>query len=229
MLSAISCMVKIQSLEDLHTEIDYLNNRVKEIGNSWGFFNSFEKSHLTEKLRKLEKKLFYQVDDYLTISSDEYKKVINEIHELLENEHIQFTVYTKDFSLIGSHATKLEGVIQPNGYSYSEAVGQNINWLPFDSFAFPSVLSGKINHWGQLTLRKTKTDYAFLRRVPKKLSGAISKSGAISWIEMEALGAIAICPPSNCCSLLCPANKRISQPSESVRASRISVLSCSMV
>ena len=56
MLSAISCMVKIQSLEDLNTEIDYLNNRLKEIGNSWGFFNSFEKSHLTEKLRKLEKK-----------------------------------------------------------------------------------------------------------------------------------------------------------------------------
>ena len=131
----------------------------------------------TKKARK--KRLFYQVDDYLTISSDEYKKVINEIHELLENEHIQFTVYTKDFSLIGSHATKLEGVIQPNGYSYSEAVGQNINWLPFDSFAFPSVLSGQINHWGQLTLRKTKTDYAFLRRVPKKFSGSISKSGVI--------------------------------------------------
>ncbi|MEQ9218277.1 MAG: hypothetical protein RLO17_09560 [Cyclobacteriaceae bacterium] len=166
-------------LQRTQAEINAIQQQLKHIERTGGFAGWFKEPRLRKKLRNLESQQFYQIDDYLNSSSEEYKKVVMEIHELLEIEQIIFTVYTKGFSFIGSHTTRIEGVIHPNGYSYSEAVGQNINWFPFDSFLFPSQMSGNIDHWGRIKLRKTKSDHALFRRVPRKLTGTISKKGEV--------------------------------------------------
>ncbi len=169
----------IELLERTQAEINSIQQQLVNIEQTGGLSSWFKEPRLRKRLKKLDNQQFYQVDDYLISTSAEYKKVVSEIRELLESEHIQFTVYTKDFSFIGSHTTKLEGVIYPNGYSYSEGVRHNINWLPFDSFAFPSRMNGNIDHWGLIKLRKTRTDHAFFRRIPRRLTGTISKAGEV--------------------------------------------------
>ncbi|HAA11078.1 MAG TPA: hypothetical protein DCE41_05000 [Cytophagales bacterium] len=171
------------SLEQNQLIIKNSEAELAAVQKAGGWKKLFREAKLQRKIKALQDQQFFRLDDYLIATSPEHRDLVQHLRSLLKNDHIVFSVYTRDMSFGGSHTTRVEGNIHDNGYSYSQAVRTNITW--FDPFnvsdnAFPSSMEGVISHWGKIELDKASTGYAWYKTIPKRLEGFVTAEGNIA-------------------------------------------------
>ncbi len=178
-------MNKLSSIISNEQRIDDVSNRIIKVSIQGGLIKLFFLEYLKSKLKKLESLQFSSIDEYLSETDEEYKNTIQKNYELLKTKNIVFTVYHEEFSFFGNHTKTLEGDIHQNGYSYSKSGKTNLKNFDFDKTEYIEEMKGKIDYWGKLNLKTTKTKFAMFKNLPKKFIGEIGSEGAIEIRNVE--------------------------------------------
>lgn len=177
--------VTMKAIRETEQQIRELSERIKFLNESGGLQRMLNIGRLRNKKDELSKRQFYQIDGHLASEDREYQKIIEHNYDLLKTPKIHFTVYTNGFSFLGSYTRRIEGVINPNGYSYSYSARTNFAFLPFDSLRYPTEMKGKVDYWGKLSLKTTRTSYALFKSLPKRFMGYVDTNGYVRIENIE--------------------------------------------
>lgn len=106
--------------------------------------------------------------------------MVEENKQLLANKDIKFKVYKDGGSYFGTHATKLKGTMQKNGYVYMKAYKTMSPLMPFAHSMHPIEFEGEINWEGRIDLKVSKKRFRlFGSRVPEEFIGNIDEKGKV--------------------------------------------------
>lgn len=178
----MNLLEEIKSSEELITDT---HNRINYLETNGGLEKLFKLGRTQKRLKKLEDLQFFRIDHFLKSSNSTYQEFIDRNYELLETPKIHFTVYSTGMSFLGNRSKQVDGDIYPNGYSYSYSSKSNIAILPFDSMSFPSKMVGNVDYWGRLTLKVTRTNYSFMKSLPKRFEGFVERDGYVEIDNVE--------------------------------------------
>jgi hypothetical protein len=168
----------LNEITTLNSELKIIEARVQTLTESNHLFKSIKIRNLTSDKKKVRKKLFTSIDNYLLLEDKEFEKLATENLSLFKKDKINFKVTKHDRHEMSSATYRFEGKLSKNGYSYIYEAGTNWALFPFDGFYCPMKLKGKINHWGKIEIDVTEIDHK-LNALPENFVGSISEKGII--------------------------------------------------
>ncbi|MDA9072202.1 hypothetical protein N9J85_00770 [bacterium] len=166
---------KIIRLERKIVKLELKINRLKKREASPTTLNTYR-----SKISELNNEINRLCCINLEISNSNFAKIAKESYNYLAIDHLAFKTYQEEMSYSGSYAKTLHGKLNSNGHIYCNAITTN-NWLfsPFAKYFFPSEFTGTINCIGNVRVKATKIEPAFINRLPSELSARITSKGTI--------------------------------------------------
>lgn len=168
----------MQELVDLEIVLVSLSDKIRETKLTKPIFEKCILKRLNRKANELVEKQFRKMDLYLYTTNDNYRNIADENLELLKSDQIDFIVYENSYPFWKGEVKRLEGNIHANGFSYSDSVFYGFSLYYPTGYIFE--LRGKIDYWGNLNLKPTKTKFDFFKKVPKQFRGEIDSKGIVN-------------------------------------------------
>jgi|GEM_PF-6677326 len=114
----------------------------------------------------------------LEISNPDFKRIANENYRCVQSHDIVLKTYKEEMSYMGSYANTLNGKLKNNGHIYCNTQTTN-NWIfnPFARYLFPAEFTGTMDSLGNIRLKASKIDAAFINRLPSEFIGEIDSKG----------------------------------------------------
>lgn len=153
--------------------------KVLLVKKSFVFFKRVRLQILETKIKKIDKIIFDDVDQYLLINNSEYLKLSERNYELLENPKIIFNVYEIAVSSNLKFSENFKGKLRNNGYAYVYENDSKYGYVSYNynDFKFPSKITGSVNHFGIINLKTLETGSKTFRKLPSEYIGKVGKDG----------------------------------------------------
>jgi len=168
----------LKEIHSLNSDLLKIESRINFLSESKKLFRSIKIKNLTNDKKRIRKRLFTLIDEFLLKNDPVFKNIAEETINLFKKDNISFKVTKHDRHEMASMTYKYEGKVSKNGYSYIYESGTNLAILPLDGFACPIKLKGKINHWGKIEIDVTEKELKF-NALPENFKGSISDKGVI--------------------------------------------------